>query len=161
MSKFEFQREHDGSLSLDSAVFQAIGAASACWTNLQGSGVFESERAKEIGEVLLAFINDNLLKPFPYRSNFRGDLEHLINRHSMENGSDTPDHILADFLDACLKAFDQATRDRTNWYVPPEPTDPSMVPWSDPNSEPSALAKKAWAETKANPSHITELGEFE
>lgn len=53
---FEFQREHDGSLSLEAAVFQALGAASVCWETPEGAGVFESTRAKEIGDALIAFI---------------------------------------------------------------------------------------------------------
>lgn len=54
---FAFHREHDGSLSLESAVFQALGAASTCWDSLLHAGVFHSDRAKEIGETLLEFIN--------------------------------------------------------------------------------------------------------
>lgn len=55
---FEFQQEHDSSLSLESAVFQALGAASTCWESLHGTGVFQSDRAKEIGEVLMAKIRE-------------------------------------------------------------------------------------------------------
>jgi hypothetical protein len=40
---------------------------------------------------------------------FIKELEALINKHSMENGSDTPDYVLADFLSACLNTFDKAT----------------------------------------------------
>lgn len=47
---------------------------------------------------------------------FRAELEHLINRHSMENGSNTPDFLLAEFLNDCLRAFDTATRARDTWY---------------------------------------------
>ena len=43
---------------------------------------------------------------------FKKELEALINKHSMENGSDTPDYVLADFLLDCLKAFDKATMAR-------------------------------------------------
>ncbi len=39
---------------------------------------------------------------------FRMAVEDLINANSMENGSDTPDYVLAEFLVACLKAFDAA-----------------------------------------------------
>lgn len=53
---FEFAREEDGSLSLESAVFQALGAASVCWESMAGTGVFDSDQAKEIGEALLAEI---------------------------------------------------------------------------------------------------------
>lgn len=54
---FEFSPEHDGSLSIESAVFQALGAASTCWENLSGTGVFDSDRAKRIGGALVAAIN--------------------------------------------------------------------------------------------------------
>lgn len=56
---FDFQRDEDGSLTLQSAVFQALGAASACWENLAGAGIFESDRAKEIGERLVEFIRED------------------------------------------------------------------------------------------------------
>ena len=46
------------------------------------------------------------------REAFRYELQELINRHSQENGSDTPDHILAGYLCACLDAFDHATTAR-------------------------------------------------
>jgi hypothetical protein len=47
---------------------------------------------------------------------FRKDIQDLINRHSVENGSDTPDFILARFLADCLEAFDSAVRTRDDWY---------------------------------------------
>lgn len=50
------------------------------------------------------------------RPTFRTDLERLINCHSRENGSDTPDFILADFLVGCLETFDRTLRRREEWY---------------------------------------------
>ena len=47
---------------------------------------------------------------------FESELESLINRHSMENGSNTPDFILAKFLKACLDAWNEAVDARENWY---------------------------------------------
>lgn len=41
-------------------------------------------------------------------SQFRKDLEVLINQNSMENKSNTPDFILAAYLEDCLNAFDKA-----------------------------------------------------
>jgi hypothetical protein len=41
-----------------------------------------------------------------------------INRFSAENGSDTPDFILAAYLTDCLNAFNRATRWRGKWYSP-------------------------------------------
>lgn len=49
---------------------------------------------------------------------FRTELEHIINRNSKENGSDTPDFILAEYLADCLVAFDKAVTKRTEWYRP-------------------------------------------
>lgn len=47
---------------------------------------------------------------------FRKELETLINSYSMENESDTPDFILADFLEDVLTAFDRAVNRRDEWY---------------------------------------------
>lgn len=49
---------------------------------------------------------------------FRKELESLINKFSKENGSDTPDFILAEFLDNCLAAFDLAVSARTHYNDP-------------------------------------------
>lgn len=47
---------------------------------------------------------------------FREDLEALINKHSMENGSNTPDFVLATFLVGQLAMYDIAVRARDQWY---------------------------------------------
>lgn len=47
---------------------------------------------------------------------FQKELENLINRYGQENGSDTPDFILAQYLHGCLRAFNIAVVDRENWY---------------------------------------------
>jgi hypothetical protein len=39
-----------------------------------------------------------------------------LNGQSAENGSDTPDFILAELLAGCLAAFDKASRAREDWY---------------------------------------------
>lgn len=40
-------------MDLREAVFSALGGASACWDNLEGAGVFQSENAQAIGDALL------------------------------------------------------------------------------------------------------------
>lgn len=40
---------------IEEAVFQALGAASACWENLEGAGIFESTRCKQIGDELIEY----------------------------------------------------------------------------------------------------------
>lgn len=47
---------------------------------------------------------------------FRRDLAAVLNRHSVENGSNTPDFILATYLTSCLDAFTAASRSRERWY---------------------------------------------
>jgi len=47
---------------------------------------------------------------------FRKELTYLINSNSMENGSDTPDFILAEYMTDCLIAYDKATLRRSDWY---------------------------------------------
>lgn len=49
-------------------------------------------------------------------ADFKKELEELLNRHSMENGCETPDHILATYLYGCLQAFNDAVNSRENWY---------------------------------------------
>ena len=50
------------------------------------------------------------------RDEFRNDLEGVINRHSMENGSNTPDFMLADYLIKCLHDLDKVINNRASWY---------------------------------------------
>lgn len=49
---------------------------------------------------------------------FQKELEATIKRQSMENGSDTPDFILAEYLTDCLVAWNRATLRREQWYKP-------------------------------------------
>jgi hypothetical protein len=47
---------------------------------------------------------------------FRSELQQLLNRYSMENGSNTPDFVLASFLTQCLLSFDIAVKARDTWH---------------------------------------------
>jgi hypothetical protein len=49
------------------------------------------------------------------REDFKIELEKLINRFSLENGSDTPDFILAKYLWDCLYAFNHAVAWRESY----------------------------------------------
>jgi hypothetical protein len=44
------------------------------------------------------------------------ELAELLNRHSRENNSNTPDFILANYLMKCLEAFEVAVNKRSVWY---------------------------------------------
>ena len=50
------------------------------------------------------------------QTEFQRELEQLINRYSMEGGSDTPDFILASYLTKCLNNFNDITTQREKWY---------------------------------------------
>ena len=49
-------------------------------------------------------------------ADFKQELTKLINRHSRENDSNTPDHILTQYILASLFAFNQAVQMRETWY---------------------------------------------
>ena len=49
-------------------------------------------------------------------STFQQELTELINRRSMENGSGTPDFILAQYLVRCLNAYNRTLVTREEWY---------------------------------------------
>lgn len=55
-------------------------------------------------------------KKMDEHSKLRKEIEQSINKHSLENGSDTPDFILAEYLTDCLHIFDKALNNREKWY---------------------------------------------
>ena len=51
------------------------------------------------------------------------ELTKLLNRHSAENASNTPDYILAAYLLGCLDAWNRSVQQRETWYRrDPRPT---------------------------------------
>lgn len=49
-------------------------------------------------------------------SDFAEELRASINRCSEENGCNTPDFMLAEYLISCLDAFNKAVNQREKWY---------------------------------------------
>lgn len=47
---------------------------------------------------------------------FTHELEQLLNKHSCENESNTPDFILAMYLLSCLEAYNKTVKRRAEWY---------------------------------------------
>lgn len=64
---------------------------------------------------------------------FRKELERRLNCMSMENRSDTPNFILAQYMTDCLAAYDRAVDRREVWYGR-RTCGEEQVP-NDPNSE--------------------------
>lgn len=50
------------------------------------------------------------------RTSLTSELSLLINRYSQENGSDTPDFILAKYLARALENWNETIRERERWY---------------------------------------------
>ncbi len=57
---------------------------------------------------------------------FRVELAALINRHSLENRSDTPDYILAEYLCGCLWSYELAVNKRSAWRETKLPDHPTV-----------------------------------
>ena len=49
-------------------------------------------------------------------SEFRSELQTLINKNSAENGSNAPDFLLAEYLVSQLNTWDQYVTRREQWY---------------------------------------------
>ena len=61
-------------------------------------------------------------------TDFEKDIAGVINKHSEENASNTPDYILAQYVNDCLKAFNEATQKREQWHGrDPRPTEPETA----------------------------------
>jgi hypothetical protein len=71
----------------------------------------------------------------PHPSPFEKELEDLINRHSQENASNTPDFIVARYLFRCLHAWNAGVQEREAWYGRPA-HDIATVPVDGPNTPP-------------------------
>lgn len=47
---------------------------------------------------------------------FETQLKRLLNAHSKENGSNTPDFLLASYLKSCLDTWNQHVKARDEWH---------------------------------------------
>lgn len=47
---------------------------------------------------------------------FEVELGHLLNRYSMESGSNTPDFLLAEYMLTCLRTYEMICGKRDRWY---------------------------------------------
>lgn len=71
--------------------------------------------------------NIKVSEPVQEELNFRRELAALINRHSRENASGTPDYILANYLARCLDNFDQTVIEREGFFNRPVKTLPEAT----------------------------------
>ena len=82
---------------------------------------------------------------------FQSELEQLINRYSMENYSDTPDFILAQYLEACLTVYGNAIKARDDWY--------GFTPFADLEASVEASTNQKGLEVSAEPLPKGEINE--
>lgn len=59
---------------------------------------------------------NQVIETEPKWKEFERELAALINSFSMENGSNTPDYILAHYLFQCLLAYESAKRSNDEWH---------------------------------------------
>jgi hypothetical protein len=59
---------------------------------------------------------ENRLPHYEPRPTLDRALKSLLNQYSVENGSNTPDFILAEYMLSTLKAFEAASLERERWY---------------------------------------------
>jgi len=85
-------------------------------------------------------VEDDLKKAADKSIAFRKELEILINMFSKENGSDTPDFILANYMANMLGAFDTAVQARTEWYESETPINEMINPTTGDNRVTSPVA---------------------
>lgn len=65
----------------------------------------------QIPQAIEAFYNEKIRQDSP----FQKELEGLINKYSQENASNTPDFILAEYLDNCLDNYNKTVAKRDEW----------------------------------------------
>lgn len=53
----------------------------------------------------------------PAMPTFEQELTKLLNKHSQETQSQTPDYILAKYLVGCLRSFEEAHSAKKEWFA--------------------------------------------
>lgn len=86
------------------------------WQNKRDPAAFSTDAGQT-----WHFVDDRMEEPkksslHPKKSSLHRDLKDVLNKHSAENESNTPDYILADHLINCLEIFNEAVKDRAGWY---------------------------------------------
>lgn len=99
--------------------------------------IADPEKADEVAEYEITpklndWLTENKNRWIPYnlpveaevkwlsdRQDFVKELEQLLNRHSIDNKANTPDFILASFLQGCLMSYIEAIEKRDKWFSKP------------------------------------------
>jgi hypothetical protein len=98
----------------DGPMRDAVGAAFQQLTGSRAEFIFSGWGAS-LTEGELAVV-ENRAPVYEPRPTLDEALRAVLNRYSVENGSNTPDFILATYMLASLKAFETASLERERWY---------------------------------------------
>lgn len=98
----------------DAPMRDAIGAAYKKLTGQRDEFLFSGWGGELTeGELAVVESREPVYEPRP---TLEQALKSLLNSYSVENGSNTPDFILAEYMLATLKAFESASLERERWY---------------------------------------------
>lgn len=95
-----------------------VGREGKLWDD-EARAALESARARGWGRNAIGTLDEARADSDGEQStpgDLRKELGELLNRHSLENGSNTPDFVLADLLASALEVFDRAIVERDRWY---------------------------------------------
>ena|SRR5690348_8302421 len=92
--------------------------AARVWCDPEMSKVAMDVDAAEQIAIIIQSIREEQAGPvgIPNRRNFDDELVCLLNKYSKENGSNTPDFILADYIGRCLENWNLTVVNREEWY---------------------------------------------
>ena len=92
--------------------------AARVWCDPEMSSVVMDVEAAEHIAVIIESVRQGQATPpgIPNRRNFDDELVCLLNKCSKENGSNTPDFILADYIGRCLENFNLTVVTREEWH---------------------------------------------
>ena len=107
--------------TLKEVVGLCAGAISVCW-DPRPTGVFDSRPAAAFVDAAADRINELAFGHPIVPGTMAQQIAHVINSHSRENNSNTPDYLLAEYLLRCLEAYEVICSRRDKWYgIDPAP----------------------------------------
>ncbi len=84
------------------------------------------EQVHDLAEHIYKELGDFPSSLPPEPETFEEKLSSLINKHSMENTSNTPDYLLAKYLIMCFDAYSLTVKQRDTWF--------KLDPWNKKDS---------------------------
>jgi hypothetical protein len=124
------------------------GAVSMCWDPPPHSQVFDSTKAGEFVDAAMTRLGE-MIDLGPGNNTLERDIARALNRHSQENRSNTPDHLLASFALKALDAAHQLVNRRSHWWeLPTAFSELVNKPWQRPTTDdPTATDRpQPWGE---------------